>query len=52
MTLGLVFLLNNLGWLRLAALGRFWPLILILAGGAFLAGSIRKRRNGGDAPRL
>jgi hypothetical protein len=50
--LGLVFLLNNLGWLRLAALSRFWPLILIAAGVAFLIGSIRRRKDGDDGPRL
>jgi hypothetical protein len=50
--IGLLFLLNNLGWLRLAALGRFWPLVLIAVGGAFLWGSIQKRKDGGDEPRL
>jgi hypothetical protein len=50
--IGLLFLLNNLGWLRLAALGRFWPLILIAAGAAFLWGSIQRRKDDGDASRL
>src|SRR5262245_28806850 len=35
--LGLVLLLNNLGWLHLASLGRYWPLALVIAGGLFLA---------------
>jgi TM2 domain-containing membrane protein YozV len=44
--LGLVLLFNNLGWLKLAELGRFWPLILIVAGILFLYSSLRKRGNG------
>jgi TM2 domain-containing membrane protein YozV len=44
--LGLILLLNNLGWLKLAELGRFWPLLLIAAGILFLYSSLRKRRNG------
>ena len=39
--LGLVLLLNNLGWLNLAALARYWPLLLIAAGALFLRNSIR-----------
>jgi TM2 domain-containing membrane protein YozV len=49
--LGLVLLLNNLGWLSLAALARYWPLLLIVAGGLFIRSSIRKsaaeKGNGG-----
>src|SRR4051794_32165982 len=30
--MGLLLMLNNLGWLRLGALVRFWPLLLIAAG--------------------
>ncbi len=41
--LGTVLLLNNLGWLRLASLQRYWPVILIVAGGVFIYNSIRKR---------
>jgi len=37
--LGCVFLLNNLGWLPLATLHRFWPLLLIGAGVFFLYGA-------------
>ena len=50
--LGLLFLLNNLGWLDLARLNRFWPLLLIVAGAAFLYGSLQKRKDGGDAGRV
>ena len=47
---GALLLLNNLGWLRLAALQRYWPLVLMAAGAAFLYGSMRraKREAGGD----
>jgi TM2 domain-containing membrane protein YozV len=40
--LGLVLLLNNLGWLSLAALARYWPLLLIAAGAIFIRSSIRR----------
>jgi TM2 domain-containing membrane protein YozV len=47
---GALLLFNNLGWLRLAALQRYWPLVLIAAGAAFLYGSMRRanRESGGD----
>ena len=47
---GALLLFNNLGWLRLAALQRYWPLVLIAAGAAFLYGSMRRanREGGGD----
>jgi TM2 domain-containing membrane protein YozV len=49
MGVGALLLLNNLGWLRLAALHRYWPLVLIAAGGAFLYGSVqRAKRDGGS----
>jgi len=48
LAIGLVLLLNNLGWLRLASFQRFWPILLIAAGGAFLYQSLRKKRNGTD----
>jgi len=45
---GALLLLNNLGWLRLAALERYWPLVLMAAGAVFLYGSVhRAKRNGG-----
>jgi hypothetical protein len=36
--------MNNLGWLRLADFARYWPVILVVAGGAFLYTSIQRRR--------
>ncbi len=51
LVLGLLLLLNNLGWLHLASLARYWPLALIVAGAAFLYSAIQRRRgNGGRAP--
>jgi TM2 domain-containing membrane protein YozV len=47
--LGAVLLLHNLGWLNLRAVARFWPLLLIVAGLAFLRGAIQRRK---DAERL
>jgi len=44
--LGFVLLAHNLGWIDLASLKRFWPVILIVAGGALLMGSLRRRGNG------
>lgn len=46
--LGALLLLNNLGWLRLAALQRYWPLVLIAAGAVFLYGSLQRARRDGD----
>jgi TM2 domain-containing membrane protein YozV len=43
---GLVLLANNLGWLDLISLQRFWPLILIAAGALFIYASIRKGKGG------
>ena len=49
MGVGALLLFNNLGWLRLASLQRYWPLVLIAAGGAFLYGSVqRAKRDGGS----
>lgn len=42
--LGLLLLLNNLGWLRLANFQRYWPVLLIVAGGLFLRASLQRRR--------
>ena len=44
LVLGLLLLLNNLGWLRLASLARYWPVVLIVAGASFLYSSIQRRR--------
>lgn len=41
--IGVVLLLNNLGWLRLADFQRFWPVLLIVAGVLFIRGSLRRR---------
>lgn len=46
--LGAVLLANNLGWLHLAAVARYWPLLLIVVGGAFVYTSIQKRKTGED----
>ena len=43
--LGLLLLANNLGWLRLAALRQYWPLLLVAAGGIFLYGSVQKQKD-------
>lgn len=48
--LGLLLLLNNLGWLRLAALREYWPVLLIVAGGAFLYGSVQRKKNAPRSP--
>lgn len=42
--LGVLLLLNNLGWLRLSDLQRFWPVLLIVAGAATLVNSLRRRQ--------
>ena len=43
--LGAVLLLNNLGWLRLAAFARYWPVMLIAAGGVFLLRATRQKKS-------
>jgi TM2 domain-containing membrane protein YozV len=50
--IGIVLLANNLGWLNLAALRDFWPLILVIAGVVLLYGSFQKRKGTGNGPRL
>jgi hypothetical protein len=40
---GVVVLLNNMGWLRLYALRRFWPVLFILAGAVLLYRAVRGR---------
>jgi len=45
LAMGVVLLLNNLGWLRLAALARYWPLALIVGGAILLYQSINRRRD-------
>src|SRR5688500_18843991 len=55
--IGLLLLMNNLGILQLAAVRRFWPLLLIVAGAMFLRRSLRRRdasvaARSDDAPAL
>lgn len=45
--LGLVLLMHNLGWLDLASIGRYWPLLLVAIGGLFLYGAVRPRKGAG-----
>jgi Domain of unknown function (DUF5668) len=42
--LGGLLLLNNLGWLDLARLSRFWPLLLIVVGVVFIRRSVQRRK--------
>ena len=41
--IGLLLLMNNLGILQLAAVRRFWPLLLVAIGAAFLRRSLQRR---------
>ena len=41
--MGVLLLLNNLGWLRLSALVPYWPLLLIAAGLLLLRRSIERK---------
>jgi hypothetical protein len=43
--LGLLILLHNLGLVRLAAVGRLWPLALVVAGGFFIYQSASRRKD-------
>ncbi len=45
--LGLILLLNNLGWIPLRELQRWWPILLILGGAAMLKGSFMPKRETG-----
>ena len=47
--LGTLFLLNNLGWLDLERVARYWPVLLIAAGGAVLYRSFQQKEKGSDA---
>ncbi|HSB61350.1 MAG TPA: DUF5668 domain-containing protein [Vicinamibacteria bacterium] len=50
---GLLLLLNNLGWLDVLRLQRYWPSLLILAGAWFIYASVQKRKaESGDEPRV
>jgi LiaI-LiaF-like transmembrane region len=49
--LGGLLLLNNLGWLNLWAVRRFWPLLLIVAGAFVIRNALRRRDGaGGEGP--
>jgi hypothetical protein len=48
MVLGVLFLLNNFGWLDLATVSRFWPLALIAAGAVLLRSSLARKEKGSD----
>jgi TM2 domain-containing membrane protein YozV len=53
--IGLLVLLNNLGWLDLDRLARWWPLVLIAVGAYFIYASAQSRKAGESAdepPRL
>jgi TM2 domain-containing membrane protein YozV len=49
---GALFLLNNLGWFDLESISRYWPVLLIAAGGLILFRSLRKDTGtgSGDVP--
>ena len=49
---GIILLMNNLGILQLAAVRRFWPLILVAAGFVFLRRSLKRRDAVPPAPRI
>jgi len=47
--MGVLLLLNNLGWLHLSALVPYWPLVLIAAGLVLLRRSLRPKDGSGAA---
>jgi len=47
--MGVVLLLNNLGWLRLGALVPYWPVLLIAAGLLFLRRALQRREGNGPS---
>jgi TM2 domain-containing membrane protein YozV len=52
---GVLILLNNLGWLDLERLARYWPVLLIAVGSYFVWASLEARKAGGtgdEPPRL
>ena len=46
---GLLILLNNLGWLRLSALVPYWPILLIAAGVVLLRRSLQRKAGNGTS---
>ncbi|MFN8095318.1 MAG: DUF5668 domain-containing protein [Vicinamibacteria bacterium] len=52
---GVLILLNNLGWLDLDRLARWWPVLLIAVGSWFVYASLQKKKaaeSGDEPPRL
>jgi hypothetical protein len=52
---GILILFNNLGWLDLDRLARWWPLLLIAVGAYFVYASVQKKKTGettDEPPRL
>jgi hypothetical protein len=52
---GVLILFNNLGWLDLDRLARWWPLLLIAVGAYFVYASVQKKKAGestDEPPRL
>jgi hypothetical protein len=47
--IGLLLFLNNMGWLRLAALVPYWPLVLIAAGVVLLRRSLQRKDGNGTS---
>jgi hypothetical protein len=47
--MGVLLLLNNLGWLRLDALVPYWPVLLIAAGVVLLRRSLQRKNGNGPA---
>jgi TM2 domain-containing membrane protein YozV len=47
--MGVLLLLNNLGWLHLSALVPYWPLLLIAAGLVLLRRSMQRKGGNGTA---
>jgi hypothetical protein len=50
--IGLVLLMNNLGILEIAAVRRFWPLILVAVGLVFLRRAMKRREAAAAAARI
>jgi hypothetical protein len=48
--MGLLLLFNNIGWISLRAIERYWPLLLVLVGGFFLYGSFQRRKPASPEP--
>jgi hypothetical protein len=53
---GVLILFNNLGWLDLDRLARWWPLLLIAVGAYFVYASVQQKKKAGETenepPRL